>query len=248
MYYNALSFLGDACLLTLFIHLLSIFYRCWLAYYLEPMWCISSIASLRGPGYKYILPCNTFLSVIILHTGVAYLCSPLTITNWLPVIACDVHTTLSDVLGYEATDQHHELGPLAMEEEMLKSMRSGNTKLLSMSTTEMGLGTDDYLRTEFLRTSADSTRSSQSLTLQAGALSQLGASTSFSLQRRVQRQLLFANTASVELLQGTSTVLVGAVAAHELDYVVLIQLSIISHIRKCKISPANHPGSSMFIP
>lgn len=125
-------------------------------------------------------------------------------SSWLPILACDVQFVLSDILGFTGGAEGQEVGALAMEEEILRSVRSVDGSAAVRSSTQIGLGTDEFLRDEFLRTSAESVRGSQrghSLTLRAGSLLQ-GPSLNFLLQRRVQRQLLFVHTSSVELMRG----------------------------------------------
>ena len=149
---------------------------------------------------SYLLGC------IISHIFIASrLLSPLTMSSWVPILACDVQFILSDVLGFKGDAEGQEVGVLAMEEEILRSVRSVDGSVTGRSSTEIGLGTGEFFRDEFLRSSAESVRCSQTdhaLTLRAVSLPQ-GPSLRFLLQRRVQRQLMFIHTSSVELMRGT---------------------------------------------
>lgn len=122
--------------------------------------------------------------------------SPLTIPCWLALITCDVHVTLAAALGFDAS--HSQVGSNMIEEEILRSIRSAESgPSATTSSVQLDLVYDN------LATSVNSLRSSRSGSLMSAT--KAVSSQSSSLERRIQRQLLFSRTESVELMQGRVT-------------------------------------------
>ena len=112
---------------------------------------------------------------------------------------CDVDLTLTELLGIDLLTE--KTGSMAIEEEIMKSVNSQSGNALGRSTVDLRIGTDDFFctSTDFGR----SNKTGKAVTQSIGTLTPKTSHT-YSLQRRVKRQLAFTSTTSVEIIQGKS--------------------------------------------